>query len=82
MLLDIGLPELDGYQVARRLRQLPQTRHALIIGLTGYGMPADRKRGREAGFDHHLLKPADPTELRTLIESWSARRTVGQQRRG
>jgi signal transduction histidine kinase len=71
VLLDVGLPELDGYQVARRLRQLPQTRHALIIGLTGYGMPADRKRGREAGFDHHLLKPADPTEVRTLIESWS-----------
>jgi signal transduction histidine kinase len=71
VLLDVGLPELDGYQVARRLRQLPQTRHALIIGLTGYGMPADRQRGREAGFDHHLLKPADPAELRTLIESWS-----------
>jgi len=71
VLLDVGLPELDGYQVARRLRQLPQTRHALIIGLTGYGMPADRQRGREAGFDHHLLKPADPAELRTLIEAWS-----------
>ncbi|MCW5658197.1 MAG: response regulator [Burkholderiaceae bacterium] len=71
VLLDVGLPELDGYQVARRLRQLPQTRQALIIGLTGYGMPADRERGREAGFDHHLLKPADPAQLRQLIESWS-----------
>jgi signal transduction histidine kinase len=71
VLLDVGLPELDGYQVARRLRQLPQTRQALIIGLTGYGMPADRQRGREAGFDHHLLKPADPNELRALIESWA-----------
>ena len=71
VLLDVGLPQLDGYQVARRLRQLPQTRHALIIGLTGYGMPADRQRGREAGFDHHLLKPADPAELHQLIESWS-----------
>jgi signal transduction histidine kinase len=69
VLLDVGLPQLDGYQVARRLRQLPPTRHALIIGLTGYGMPADRQRGREAGFDHHLLKPADPAELRRLIES-------------
>jgi CheY-like chemotaxis protein/anti-sigma regulatory factor (Ser/Thr protein kinase) len=72
VLLDVGLPELDGYQVARRLRQLPQTRQALIIGLTGYGMPADRQRGREAGFDHHLLKPADPNEMRALIEAWSA----------
>jgi signal transduction histidine kinase len=71
VLLDVGLPQLDGYQVARRLRQLPQTRNALIIGLTGYGMPADRQRGREAGFDHHLLKPADPGELRALIEAWS-----------
>ena len=81
VLLDVGLPELDGYQVARRLRQLPQTRHALIIGLTGYGMPADRQRGREAGFDHHLLKPADPAELRALIEVMVRARTVGQQRR-
>jgi signal transduction histidine kinase len=71
VLLDVGLPQLDGYQVARRLRQLPQTCDALIIGLTGYGMPADRQLGREAGFDHHLLKPADPAELHRLIESWS-----------
>jgi signal transduction histidine kinase/DNA-binding response OmpR family regulator len=71
VLLDVGLPQLDGYQVARRLRQMAQTRDALIIGLTGYGMPADRQRGREAGFDHHLLKPADPAELRRLIESGS-----------
>ncbi len=71
VLLDVGLPQLDGYQVARRLRQLPQTRHALIIGLTAYGRPADRQRGREAGYDHHLLKPADPAELHQLIESWS-----------
>jgi len=70
VLLDVGLPQIDGYQVAQRLRRLPQTRHALLIGLTGYGLPADRQRGREAGFDHHLLKPADPTALCTLIEDW------------
>jgi CheY-like chemotaxis protein len=70
VLLDVGLPTVDGYQVARRLRQLPQTRHALLVGLTGYGMPADRQRGREAGFDHHLLKPADPAALCALIEAW------------
>lgn len=72
VLLDVGLPRVDGYQVARRLRQLPQTRHVLLIALTGYGMPADRQRGREAGFDHHLLKPADPVELYALIEDWQA----------
>jgi CheY-like chemotaxis protein len=79
VLLDVGLPQLDGYQVARRLRQMAQTRHALIVGLTGYGMPADRKRGREAGFDHHLLKPADPAELRKLIESWSPDRSSASE---
>jgi signal transduction histidine kinase len=72
VLLDIGLPRVDGYQVAQQLRQLPLTRHALLIGLTGYGMPADRQRGRDAGFDHHLLKPADPMALCGLIESWQA----------
>jgi signal transduction histidine kinase/DNA-binding response OmpR family regulator len=70
VLLDIGLPRVDGYQVARRLRELPQTRHTLVVGLSGYGMPADRQRGREAGFDHHLLKPADPIALCELIENW------------
>jgi signal transduction histidine kinase/DNA-binding response OmpR family regulator len=70
VLLDIGLPRMDGYQVAQHLRRLPQTRHALLIGLTGYGMPADRQRGHDAGFDHHLLKPADPTALYALIEAW------------
>ncbi len=70
VLLDVGLPQVDGYQVAQRLRQLPQTRHALVVGLTGYGSAADRQRGHEAGFDHHLLKPADPTALCALIEGW------------
>jgi signal transduction histidine kinase/ActR/RegA family two-component response regulator len=68
VLLDIGLPKLDGYQVAKRLRQMPATRLARVIALTGYGLPADRQRGREAGFDHHLLKPVDPGTLAELIE--------------
>ena len=68
VLLDIGLPGLDGYQVAKLLRQLPQVRHARLIALTGYGMPSDRQRSLESGFDHHLTKPVDPTALRALIE--------------
>jgi signal transduction histidine kinase/DNA-binding response OmpR family regulator len=68
VLLDIGLPQLDGYQVARRLRQMPSTRQARLVALTGYGLPADRQRGRDAGFDHHLLKPVDPMALAALIE--------------
>lgn len=67
VLLDIGLPQMDGYEVARRLRQLPQIRQARLVALTGYGQPADRQRGREAGFDEHLLKPVDPALLAELI---------------
>ena len=59
---------MDGYEVARRLRQLPETRHALLVALTGYGQPADRQRGRDAGFDEHLVKPVDPKALAEMIE--------------
>ncbi len=68
VLLDIGLPLMDGYEVARRLRQLPQTRSSLLVALTGYGQKGDRLRGREAGFDGHLLKPVDPGALGRVIE--------------
>jgi CheY-like chemotaxis protein len=68
VLLDIGLPLMDGYEVARRLRQMPQTAGALLIALTGYGQQGDRQRGKDAGFDGHLLKPVDPHALAKLIE--------------
>ncbi|WP_284617968.1 hybrid sensor histidine kinase/response regulator [Aquabacterium humicola] len=68
VLLDIGLPLLDGYEVARRLRALPALQRARIVALTGYGQPADRQRGREAGFDAHVLKPVDPAVLAALID--------------
>jgi signal transduction histidine kinase/DNA-binding response OmpR family regulator len=68
VLLDIGLPEMDGYEVASRLRQLPKARRAWLVAVTGYGQPADRQRGREAGFDEHLLKPVDPKALGDMIE--------------
>jgi CheY-like chemotaxis protein len=69
VLLDIGLPEMDGYEVARRLRELPQTRKALLIALTGYGQQGDRNKGKAAGFDGHLLKPVDPHALGKMIEA-------------
>jgi signal transduction histidine kinase/DNA-binding response OmpR family regulator len=69
VLLDIGLPQMDGYEVARRLRELPQTRTALLIALTGYGQQGDRARGKAAGFDGHLLKPVDPHALGRMIEA-------------
>ena len=70
VLLDIGLPQMDGYQVAKRLRTLAETRASCLIALTGYGQPADRERARDAGFDHHLTKPADPDALLALVDTW------------
>ena len=67
VLLDIGLPGIDGYEVARRLRGKPDLAHPLIIAVTGYGQESDRKQAREAGFDHHLVKPVDLEALRRLL---------------
>ncbi|MGJ0492073.1 ATP-binding protein [Methylobacter sp.] len=69
VLLDIGLPDLDGYEVARRLRTLPETRDAVLIALTGYGQAEDRNRSQSAGFDHHLLKPVNFEKLSGLLAS-------------
>ena len=66
-IVDIGLPGIDGYEVARRLRALAGGGDIVIIALTGYGQPEDRRRSEEAGFDAHLVKPIDPAALdRTL----------------
>ena len=67
VLSDIGLPELDGYEVARRLRKEPQFRSVLMVAITGYNGDEERRRSREAGFDHHLVKPADVRELQRLL---------------
>jgi PAS domain S-box-containing protein len=69
VLCDIGLPGLDGYGVARQLRLNPTTAHVRLLALTGYGAEEDRRRIREAGFEVHLVKPADPAELQRLITS-------------
>jgi CheY-like chemotaxis protein len=64
---DLGLPGLDGYGVARALRRDPATAGARMIAVTGYGGDEDRQKSREAGFDGHLTKPADPTALHDLL---------------
>jgi two-component system CheB/CheR fusion protein len=69
VLCDIGLPDLDGWGVARALRQNPTTAHLRLLALTGYGTDEDRRRSREAGFDHHFVKPADPAQLLPLLAS-------------
>jgi PAS domain S-box-containing protein len=67
VLCDIGLPGLDGYGVAGELRHDPTTAGARLIALTGYGQEEDRRRARQAGFDHHLTKPVDPAVLQPLL---------------
>ncbi|WP_409266333.1 ATP-binding protein [Massilia sp. BHUDP2] len=67
MLLDIGLPDMDGHELARRLRASPDTANAMLIALTGYGQSEDRERARQAGFDRHLVKPADLSELLRIL---------------
>lgn len=67
ILLDLGLPGLDGYEVARRLRADPLTAHCLLVAVSGYSQPEDQARAREAGFNHHLAKPADLAALHRIL---------------
>ncbi|MEW6763693.1 MAG: ATP-binding protein [Pseudomonadota bacterium] len=67
MLLDIGLPDIDGHELARRLRASPETADATLVALTGYGQSDDRDRAYEAGFNRHLVKPADLSELLRIL---------------
>ena len=67
VLLDIGLPGMNGYEVAERLRQCPDLQTTCIVAVTGYGQDADVERARATGFDHHLTKPVDPERLRSLV---------------
>ncbi len=65
--LDIGMPGMDGYEVARRLRQQPGLEKVVLTALTGWGQQEDRRRSAEAGFDHHLVKPPEPRVLEKLL---------------
>jgi len=69
VLLDIGMPGMDGYEVARRIRSSFPERRPTLVALTGWGQDADRRRAREAGFDHHLIKPAEIGALQLLLTS-------------
>ena len=73
MLLDIGLPELDGYEVARRIRQQPTHNETVLVALTGYGQESDRDRSQAAGFDHHLVKPADFGKVLAILAKVKAK---------
>jgi len=73
VLLDLGMPGMDGYEVARRIRQNPEYRDVTLIALTGWGQEDDRRRSRSAGFDHHLIKPAGVDALRALMTTLGRR---------
>jgi CheY-like chemotaxis protein/two-component sensor histidine kinase len=67
LLLDIGMPEMDGYEVARKVRATPNHANTLLIALTGWGQDQDYRQSRAAGFDHHMVKPPDIDKLRDLL---------------
>jgi two-component system CheB/CheR fusion protein len=73
ILLDLGLPRLDGLEVARRLRKDPVHQSTLLLAVTGFGQSDDHRRSVAAGFDHHLVKPIDPQALRLLLLEFSRR---------
>jgi CheY-like chemotaxis protein len=69
VLLDLGLPGMNGYQVARRIRQQEWGKGIVLIAVTGWGQERDRQTARESGFDHHMVKPVDPSKLMELLGS-------------
>src|SRR5262249_13316561 len=67
MLIDIGLPGIDGYEVARSIRRDPELKHVVLVALTGYGRPEDKAQAIAAGFDYHLVQPVDLETLGELV---------------
>ncbi|QDT54184.1 Aerobic respiration control sensor protein ArcB [Caulifigura coniformis] len=72
--LDIGMPAMDGHEVAARIRSTPGLEKVVLVALTGWGQEGDRRRTRDAGFDHHFVKPPEPRAVETLIDELAARR--------
>ncbi|HUP29104.1 MAG TPA: ATP-binding protein [Usitatibacter sp.] len=68
--VDIGMPKVHGYEVARRIRAEPGTASCVLVAVTGWGQENDRRRAREAGFDRHLVKPVDPEEIEAILASY------------
>jgi DNA-binding response OmpR family regulator len=73
-LLDIGLPDMDGCQLARQLRSQPETAQSVLIAITGYGQEEDRVNATAAGFDHHFVKPVESVRLLELLAMLQERR--------
>jgi len=75
VLLDIGLPGMDGYEVAKRIRQQPALQNVVLVAMTGYGQETDRHRSREVGFNAHLVKPADFGKVQQILATNSEKAT-------
>jgi len=73
LLIDVGLPGMNGHEAARRLRALPEIDGAMLVAVTGYGQEDDRRLSREAGFDRHCVKPLSPEDLNSLLASLQRR---------
>ncbi|HZN54925.1 MAG TPA: response regulator [Candidatus Polarisedimenticolaceae bacterium] len=73
VLLDLGLPGMDGYKVARRIRALPNGNGIVLIAQTGWGRDSDRRRSAESGFDHHLVKPVTPEAIEEILRTIDTR---------
>lgn len=80
-LIDIGLPEIDGLELAQRLRKNPKHKELLLVALTGYGQREDREAARNAGFDTHLVKPVDFESLMALLRAHATKRAAERSRR-
>ena len=74
VLLDLGLPGMNGFELAQRIRTLPDRPDIKLVAITGYGRAIDRQRSREAGFDHHMVKPVSPDALADWLRAEAARR--------
>jgi two-component system CheB/CheR fusion protein len=72
VLLDIGLPKMDGWEVAKQIREQCSWKRPLLVAITGYGMDADRVRSDQAGIDLHLVKPVDPEQLKNLLSRFQS----------
>ena len=73
-LIDLGLPRINGYDLARWLREQPQLREVTLIAQTGWGREEDRQQARDAGYDHHLVKPIDPQQLAAILSQPGVKR--------
>jgi CheY-like chemotaxis protein len=73
VLLDLGLPGLNGFEACRRIREQPWSRNTVMVALTGWGHEDYRRKSQAAGFDHHMVKPVDPAALMELLETASGK---------